>query len=252
MKFLFQFPVYMALVTLMYSCDQPGIKKDMVQFDKAYVPVFYYVYKNELGKASQSMFLLDARWQQFQNKYQNQFGEDLDGMERLRYIDGWLSDANDAILRDDQYAALVQLDHIKYEMMEIRRSFKIEYFLDYLWDFEGALSMLSESSCEDNNLVCSADELAFLINETQFLWEMALSAESSPFSKVFNKKEITLFKKYKKEVSENMKLVEAQKYGSHKKLETAVDKTFDSFLNLLTLFGDFDSASTFYADNLQR
>ncbi len=247
MKFLFQYPVYFTLVVLMFSCSKPGIKKDMVHFDEAYVPVLYFAQKSELDKASNSMFLLDARWQEFQNKYQIQFSKDIDGLERLRYINDWLGDANDAILRDDQYTTLIQLDHIRYEMMEIRRSYNIEYFLDYLWDFEGALSMLAEASCEDNTLVCSADELAFLVDETKYLWEMVRDTDKFPFT---NKTDLALLEQYKKEVSENMKLVEAEKYSSYKNLEAAVGKTFESYLNLLTLFGDFDSAETFFANNL--
>ncbi len=247
MKFLFQYPVYFTLVVLMFSCNKPGIKKDMVHFDEAYIPVLYYVYNSELDKASNSMFLLDARWQEFENKYQYQFSNDFDELERLRYINDWLGDAKNAILRDDQYSALIQLDHIKYEMMEIRRSYHMEYFLDYLWDFEGALSMLSEASCEDNTLVCSTDELVFLVDETKYLWEIVRDAKHLPFS---DKTDLALFEQYKKDVSENMKLVEAEKYSSYKNLEVAVDETFVSFMNLLTLFGDFDSAQTFFANNL--
>lgn len=252
MKILFQFPVFMALVTLMFSCNKPGIKKDMVQFDEAYVPVLIYVDNGELENASNAMFLLDARWEQFQNKYQFLFKKDLDGLERLKYIDGWLGDSKDAVLRDDQYTAMIQLDHIKYEMMEIRRINKVDYFLDYLWDFEGALSMLSEASCEDNTLICSADELAFLIDEAQFLWEVVLEADNAPLSILYDKKDAALFEQYKKEISKNMLFVEAEKYGSYKNIETAVDTTIKSFMNLLTLFGDFESAQTFYANNLQH
>jgi len=247
MKFLFQYPVYFTLVVLMFSCNKPGIKKDMVHFDEAYIPVLYYVYNSELDKASNSMFLLDTRWQEFENKYQYQFSDDFDELERLRYNNDWLGDAKNAILRDDQYSALIQLDHIKYEMMEIRRSYHMEYFLDYLWDFEGALSMLSEASCEDNTLVCSTDELVFLVDETKYLWEIVRDANHLPFS---DKTDLALFEQYKKDVSENMKLVEAEKYSSYKNLEVAVDETFVSFMNLLTLFGDFDSAQTFFANNL--
>lgn len=250
MKTFFQFLASVALVTLMYSCDKPGIKKDMVHFDEAYVPVLFHVYHNELEEASNSMYLLDARWQQFQSKYHFLFSKDLDGLERLRYINDWMGDANDAILWDDQHTAMMQLDHIKYEMMEIRRSYKIDYFLDYLWDFEGALSMLSEASCDDNTLVCSDDEMAFLIDETQFLWEMVLKAEKMHGSGDFKRIDVSQFEQYKKEVNENMKLVTAEKYGSYKNIETAVDKTFESFMNLLTLFGDFESAQTFFANNL--
>jgi hypothetical protein len=234
----------------MFSCNQPGIKKDMVHFDEADVPVLHYVYHSEMEKASNSMYILDARWQQFQGKHQFLFSKDFDAMERLRYINDWLGDTNDAILRDDRHTALMQLDHIKYEMMEIRRSYKIDYFLDYLWNFEGALSMLSEASCENNTLVCSDDEMAFLIDETRLLWEMVLQAEKKPGSRAFNRIDVAQFEQYKKEVSENMKLVAAEKYGSYENIEAAVDKTFVSFMNLLTLFGDFESAQTFYANNL--
>ena len=251
MKVLFQFPTYLALVVLMFSCNKPGIEKDMVHFDKAYVPVLYYVYDGDVEKASNSMFLLDARWQQFQNKYKLVFKDDVDDLERLRYVGDWLGDANDAILRDDHYAALIQLDHIRYEMMEIRRSYKIEYFLDYMWDFEGALSMLAEASCEDNDLICSADELAFLIEETKYLWEIVDEARNMPFS-VFEKEELAEYQRIKNEVSKNMKLVEAEKYSSYKNLQPAIDKTSKSFMKLLTLFGDFDSVQTFYAKNLQQ
>lgn len=250
MKFLFQLPVYLALVSLMYSCNQPAIEKDMVHFDEAYVPVLYYVYNSDLDNASDAMYLLDARWQQFNNKYQIIFRDDVDELDRLRYIDDWLNDATDAIFRNDRQIALNQLDHVKYEMMEIRRSHKMAYFLDYLWDFEGALSMLGEATCEDSTLVCSTDEVAFLVDETQYLWKIVEDAKNTPFSKYFDSADAALYEKYKKEVSENMKLIVAEKYGSYKNIEASVDRTFVAYMKLLTLFGDFDATPTFYAKNL--
>ena len=188
MKFLFQFSILLAIIVTMGSCNKPGVERDMVYFDEAYVPVLYYVYKNDMDKATNSMYLLNARWQQFQDKYQHVFGEDEDGLERLRYVDDWLGDASHAIFQNDRHTAMMQLDHVKYEMMEIRRSYKIEYFLDYLWDFEGALSMLAEASCEDISLVCSRDELTFLIDETQYLWDIVMEARNAPFSIIIDKK----------------------------------------------------------------
>lgn len=250
MKFLFQLPAYLALVVLMYSCNKPAVEKDMVHFDEAYVPVVYYVYNNDLNKAFSAMFLLDARWQQFNNKYQILFHGDADELDRLRFVNDWLCDATDAIYRNDRHTALIQLDHIKYEMMEIRRSFKMEYFLDYLWDFEGALGMLNDACCEDSTLVCSADEVAFLVDETQFLWEIVEDAENMPFSKILDSENLALYEKHKKEVNENMQLIVAERYGSYKNLEATIDKTYDAYMKLLTLFGDFNAIPTFYAKNL--
>jgi len=113
------------------------------------------------------------------------------------------------------------------------------------------LSMLAEASCEDNDLICSADELAFLIEETKYLWEIVDEAKNMPFS-VFEKEELAAYQLLKNEVSKNMKLVEAEKYSSYKNLQPAIDKTSKSFMKLLTLFGDFDSVQTFYAKNLQQ
>jgi hypothetical protein len=250
MKLLFQSPAYLALVVLMYSCNQPGIKKDMVRFDEAFVPVFYHVYYSDLEKASNAMYLLDSRWQQFNDKYQILFRGDVDGLERLRYIDDWHCDANDAIIRGDRHTALMQLDHIRYEMMEIRRSYKMEYFLDYLWDFEGGLTMLAEASCEDNTLICSANEIAFLVEETQYLWEIVEEAKNMPFSKIPGTFDAVLYEQHKREVSENMKLVEAEKNSSYKDLSVAVEKTFNAYMKLLTQFGDFETIPTFYAKSL--
>ena len=252
MKFLFQSSILLAIVVAIVSCNKPGVERDMVHFDEAYVPVLYYVYKNDMDKATNSMYLLNARWQQFQNKYHYIFKDDADGMERLRYVDDWLGDASHAIFQNDRHTALMQLDHVKYEMMEIRRSYKVEYFLDYLWDFEGALSMLGEASCNDISLVCSADELAFLIDETQYLWEIVVEARNVPFTKIIDKETLMRFELYKKEVTKNMRRVEAEKYGSIENIASSVDDTYDSFMNLLTLFGDFNSVQTFYANELQQ
>ena len=49
-----------------------------------------------------------------------------------------------------------------------------------------------------------------------------------------------------------MKIVEAEKLSSYKELGIAVDNTIESFMNLLTVFGDFESVQTFYANDLQQ
>ena len=74
--------------------------------------------------------------------------------------------------------------------------------MDYLWDFEGALSMLAEASCNDISLVCSRDELAFLIDETQYLWDIVVEARNAPFTIIIDKKTQMRFELYKKEVTE--------------------------------------------------
>jgi len=250
MKSLFQYLVYFALIIVMISCNKPGVEKDMARFDQAYVPTLYFVYKNDLEKAAGSMFLLDSRWQDFQQKYSLVFRNDADEMQRLRYIDGWLCDANDAVLRNDRHNALIQLDHVKYEMMEIRRSLKVEYFLDYLWDFEGALSMLDEAVDDVNNLNCSPEELAFMTDEALYFWDIVKEAGSSSASQVFNTINIEHFEKHEENITEFLKLVDAQKFGPYENFDKSVNQTRDAFMQLLTVFGDFEAVPTFYANTL--
>jgi len=148
MKKLLPTILALALVFSTNSCDVQSIKEDMVQFDQAYLPVWAYAYEGNLQKAKASVFYLEFQWQRLRGKYQDAMPDE-SWQETFRRVNDWLGDVYYAIDANELPLALSQLEHVRYELQQLRREYHVDYFLDHLYDFQDELAILTEAANDD-------------------------------------------------------------------------------------------------------
>jgi len=152
------------------ACEIEDIHKDMAQFDKAFIPVLYHVYHQDATKAKKAVFNLAFQWQQFNLAYKDLLPENEDWTETFRLVDGWLHDAFVAIDGNRWDWALVQLDHVRFEWMELRMRHRIPYYLDNIWEFQMAYDLVMEVAKDPNLCMLKWDEFEELVYDLNQLW----------------------------------------------------------------------------------
>lgn len=152
------------------ACEVKDIHKDMVQFDKAYIPVLYHVYQRDAVRAKKAVFGLAFQWQQFDQAYRDMLPKNEDWTETFRLVDGWLHDAFTAIDGNRWDLALVQLDHVRFEWMELRMRHRIPYYLDNIWEFQMAYDRVMEVAKDPNLCMLEWSDFEELVTDLNQLW----------------------------------------------------------------------------------
>ncbi|MFK8006305.1 MAG: hypothetical protein AB8H03_08045 [Saprospiraceae bacterium] len=236
------------------SCEQKILEvenvllQDMANFDKAFIPVLYYVRQGEMDNAKKSVFFLNHAWQKFQGKYKNAQPENDNWQEIFRMTDAWLSDAYFSIEARMPQDAYIFLDHVRYQLMEFRRQEQLNYFLDNVWEFEASLDLAEE---------VAVDQMLCLLDYGEF--EKLVEMVNQDWTKLNRPKNIaTLF-----ELDEaKMKILDSRKQKLKFTLlefnqaveeaegeNLAITATFfkQAYLDYLACFGDFISSKHYYA-----
>ena len=143
----------------------------MVHFDQAFIPVFFYVWKGDMVHAKSAVFSLSTKWQTLRHQTQRVLPEDLDWQEGLRRTDRWLSDAIMSIDDNRQEYALAELDHIRYELAEIRRHKGIPYYLDDLYEFHGNTEEVYDVASDDMLCLLEWKEFETLVIKLNQQWQ---------------------------------------------------------------------------------
>lgn len=156
--------------TFLGACEVKDIHKDMVQFDKAFIPAIYHVYHQDASRAKKAVFALAFQWQQFNQTYKNMLPRNEDWTETFRLVDGWLQDAFMAIDGNRWDLAWVQLDHVRFEWMELRMRHRIPYYLDNIWEFQMAYDLVIEVAKDPNLCMLQWTEFEELVYDLNQLW----------------------------------------------------------------------------------
>ena len=248
--------ITLLLLTFTADCrtdNQPfaDIRKDFVHFDQAFLPVLSYVSENNIYEAKRAVFHLGYHWQQLKNRHEMAVAQP-DWQHAFRRVDKHLNAAFFAIDANQKEQALLQLERIKQELIDLRSSYKIDYYLDYLYDFQATATVL-QSTVEDEmltllewedvmamavemnrkwNVVIAKrfDAALYEFDETQ-QWKFNTTLESA--TNALNKVNVAM------DCAERLEVAKASK-----KLELA-------FAEVIRLFGDFESATTYYAQAQQ-
>ncbi len=114
---------------------QAGIQEDLVEFDRAFIPVWYHTYSDDLPKAVNGLPLLEAQWKNLKAGWKAEAPQDQYLDDIFTIIENRLEETADALSEHNLALAYNQLDHIKYELMELRRQQGIRYQLDDLYNF---------------------------------------------------------------------------------------------------------------------
>lgn len=249
MKYLLSFTLVLVMLTLP-SCKVNTFKTEMVKLDQAYVPLFTSVHFKDQANANKAVFRLAFQWQQFQNKYKDAIAQNENWAESFRNTDCWLNDAFTAVNCAEWDLAYVQLDHVRYELMQIRRLYEMPYYLDYLWDFQMAMDMVLTTI--ENPDVCEQEWTHFevIMQEMNDNWRIVEDYQPEVLIYGWDSEKYAAFKQKRKEFATYLQQFNHQYVScSEEARYYAIDyeELEPRLFELIAFFGDFNALESYYA-----
>lgn len=245
------FVLFTCLICFASSCKEEVenvLINDMANFDKAYIPVLYYVRQGEMENAKKSVFFLNHAWQKIKHKYKNVQPQNDDWQETFRMTDAWLADAYfsiDAMMPQDAY---IFLDHVRYQFIDLREQQQLDYFLDEVWEFEASLDLAEEIAVDQMLCLLEYNEFEALVEDVNKDWKKLDHPKT--IAKLFdlNEEEMKNIKSKKQKIKTT--LIEFNQAVEEAEGENiAMTATFlkQAYLEYLACFGDFISSKHYYA-----
>lgn len=230
------------------SCQTHDLKKAMVQFDQAFIPVLMATDEGNIYQAKSGVFYLEFQWQKLNKKYGNLLAGNEDWQETFRRVNEWLGDAYFAIDNNNAELACNQLEHVKYELMELRRIQGIDYYLDDLFDFKLITDRITRIAHDDKLKLLEWKEYADLVKATQVSWRIIKSKPVDFQVYELNKEKVLLLRKYQNNMStildDLVMSLDSADQAAVAKQTQALDP---AMRQLIRLFGNFEEDRTYFA-----
>lgn len=243
--------LFVFLFSLASSCEKDNVNvllQDMAEFDKAYIPVLYYVRQGEMDNAKRAVFFLNHSWQKVNRKYKSLNPENDDWQETFRMTDAWLSDAYFSIDAMQPKEAYIFLDHVRYQMMDLRLKNNIDYYLDDVWEFEASLDLAEEVAVDQ--MLCLLDYCEFedIVKDLNDQWKIVTKAKVDAELFDLNTDDLKVLNNQKKSLQEAITVFN-QAVQEMEGENLAMTATFlrQAYLEYLAGFGDFISSKHYYA-----
>ncbi len=237
----------LAIVALLMTSHRPNvdIRSSMVRFDQAFLPALEYTLRGDGHEAKRAVFYLEFEWRKLRSRLQHRYPEERQFLSR---IDDWLGDAYFAIDANCPVTAANQLEHVKYEMMELRDRKGIDYYLDDLYDFQGGLEVLAEAAADEMLCLMEWPEFVALSDDLQREWA---AIQQKPFDAAlyeFDAGDVRQLRYQQQSMKEALdNFAKAVDSAQRDEIEQASQALEPAFGQVLHLFGNFDATKTYFA-----
>jgi hypothetical protein len=220
----------------------------MVQVDRAYIPVIYYLEQGDVHSAKRALFCLERQWKKFSRNYAEVYQDD-DWSEGFRKIGDWIEGGKLAIRKKDIQLASAQIENLKYEMMCLRESKGLSSYFDYLWKFEETLFMIEDMVNDPKINLYEWNEMEGFVNELNKHWVFFEKQQYDPVR-------LLIIEVNEKEVIESQALMTKTLIDFTKvllsadriKLQKAAMRLRPVYFKVLHAYGDFETTKIYYAD----
>lgn len=245
MKAMIRISALTMMALLLTSFTKTDLRSHMVRFDQAFLPTLEHTLRGDVFEAKRAVFYLEFQWRKLRTRLQHRYpGERL----ALSRIDGWLGDAYYAIDANCPVTAANQLEHVKYEMMVLRDRHDIDYYLDDLYDFQGGLELVAEAAADEMLCLMEWSEFVALTHELRGEWR---SIQRKPFDAAlyeFDADQVRQLRHYQQSMAKALDaFAKAVDSAQREDAELASQKLEPAFEQVLHLFGNFEGARTYFA-----
>lgn len=213
--------------------------KDMVVLDQKYVPSLVFTSQNNLENSKKAVSLLKESWTTFKKKYYETL-LDKETKSNFDKVDVIISDTEKSLDNSKIADAHTQLEPFREVFYEIRKTNKIDYYMDYLTDFHKEMENVLNAGVLEGSVDAKFDKIKEVLPKTISVFN---TLESTKFdSNLFNfsdekEKQRNAFMLAEKTKLQDLKnVVDANNKESAIKLSQEVK---ENFVKLFALFGDF-------------
>jgi len=230
---------------ILCGCSQSSFMANVIRFDQAFIPAYYYTGLGKKLPAQSALKLLRKEWENFSISYYNFMPRDREWKEDLSEIDEKISIAIGLVNKGKGLElARKNLEKIRNLAWRMRQRNGIKYYLDQLNDFDEVLEAMLlivnrkiPPPLNDTDL----QNLRWLVDRGLVLWQKAAKSEFNHQLFGFNQKKIKLMKSYFQ--AESVLLVKARKIiieGDKRAIIQNANGLKPNFTKLYLLFGDFN------------
>lgn len=129
---------------LAISCGRGNIKKDMVEFDRAYIPALAFTSQQKTLAAKKAIIQLNNQWKRFKKTYYSSPAGDTAWKKDFDSIDGYITQANKIISFGQQLIKPHEtLENVRIIFMKLRERNHINYFIDFLTKFHEPMETIA-------------------------------------------------------------------------------------------------------------
>lgn len=239
---------FLLLILGAVSCsDQQVVENASIAFDKAFIPVFYYTYTGDAAQAERAFIVLNHRWEKLNRQFEEHANNAHNWRRSFSMIDAWLDDTAYALSIKEMDLALVQLDHARYEWIDLRWREGMKYYLDYLWDLEATIDLLVQYNKDSQYSQLSSEDFMLMVYDMDAAWkELQVNTWEAAFFDMDKKEETKRKQVLGNQIESYIKIAESAE-KSH--INAAAEEMEKAYLNYMMLFGDFEASKTYFAVN---
>lgn len=223
------------------------IRKSMVHFDQAFLPVYLHVHDGNMVEAKRAVFYLEFQWQQMRN--QHEFSN-LDAQWRHSFakINDYLGNAYFAIDSNNPTLAMKHLESTKSELIDLRERYHISYYLDYLFDFQESTEQMSAIADDEMLNLLGWGELEDLTQATADAWRDASYQPMDATLYELSIEDLIQLRHNMQQVTLILDEVQsAMDKANREDVAKTCKKIAPAFRKVLVHFGNFDAAAMHYA-----
>jgi len=231
------------------SCNDNEVKQQMVDFDRAFIPAFYYTYIGDMQKAETAMYPVNAKWQKFKQHYNKHSYGNTEWDETIHMVNNWLEFANSTIREKDADQALIFLDHARYELSEIRWKEGItNYYLDDIWELESSIDVIIQTSNDPMIDLLEWNQFKELCTDLEVTWQRIVKQQIDADLFQLNPNQVIDFN-YRKRILNNQidELMTAVESADRCQFAEAALNLEPAYLNLVIPLGNFEATETYFA-----
>jgi hypothetical protein len=242
--FLFILGVVLLLTTAMPLQAASLLEKDMVAFDKAYIPALTLTGQGKKAAAKKAMKLTAAEWLLFKKKHATDFKKNKADMVDLTIISQKIADAERTVRANGNlnYAHDI-LEEVRNNFLKIRQRNSIDYYIDYMTKFSVPMEKIvltaggrTPESLTDTMLLKIKDNFKAAKRD----WENLQNASFDPALYSFDAKKDAQRQSCIKAETEAMNMLDKALEGGDKgEIIKAALGIKSNFISLFLMFGDF-------------
>ncbi len=151
------------------SCTYYQVAEKMVDFDKKFIPINYWIYKGNIPKAQKASIAISLEWEKL-SQYLSE--EDSPELASIRYVGARLLEINTYLDAQNQEKAEKECEYLVLEMMSLRQELGMDYYLDYLYDFQLVLDFIIDTTGDEMFDLVEWEEFEDLVDDLQGYWQI--------------------------------------------------------------------------------
>ncbi|NJL74387.1 MAG: hypothetical protein HC892_04395 [Saprospiraceae bacterium] len=184
------------------ACQEVNVVTEMQRFDESFIPVWVAARSGNPNSIELTIDKLREEWESLKNEYELEIEPTTDWLDTYECLDDLMNQTTLALEQKNMLSALEHLDGIRFELINLRSRYGIDYELDSVWEFEMAYSLVKSLLQDQAYFRMEWQEFDCVVEDMNQAWETLL--ESNPEKNLSDDRKTT-FRKHQKEIATYLK-----------------------------------------------